>query len=152
MTSHQTFFGVNLAAWVRGTIKKVEKHRDGISWRRAWVDTYRKIGGEKTSGEKVCPMKAAEILYDLGRLKDGGLPFRDCEISDLWNRSRNGTYAILATRLLRERPDMSKASLWEEIQCAVRRETGDEPACKDPDAARLAYQLWHLGLIVEGPA
>ena len=97
-------------------------------------------------------MKAAEILYDLGRLKDGGLPFRDCEISDLWNRSKNGTYAILATRLLRESPHVSKKLLWEEIQRAVRRETGDEPACNDEGAARLAYQLWHLGLIVEGPA
>ena len=97
-------------------------------------------------------MAAAKILYDLGRLKNGGLPFRDCDISDLWNRSKNGTYAILATRLLRESPHVSKKLLWEEIRRAVRREIGDEPARDDQGAATLTYQLWYLGLIVEGPA
>ena len=144
---HRIFLGVDLAAWVYGTI---EKRRDGASWRPAWVDTYREIGGvAKTTGEKSCPMTAAEILYDLGRLKNGGLPFRDCEISDLWNRSRNGTYAILATRLLRETPHVSKNLLWKEIRRAVRREIGDEPARTNQGGPTLTYQLWHLGLIVE---
>ncbi len=147
---HRIFFGVDLAAWVYGTI---EKHRDGALWRPAWVDTYREIGGTaKTSGEKSCPMTAARILYCLGRLKNGGLPFRDCEISDLWKHSRNGTYAILAVRLLRESPHVSKSSLWAETQRAVRRETGDEPARTNQGGPTLAYQLWHLGLIVEEPA
>ena len=73
-------------------------------------------------------MMAARTLYELGRLKNGGLSFRDCEIPELWNHSRNGTYAILATRLLRANPHLSKTSLWREIQQAVRREVGDEPA------------------------
>ena len=78
-------------------------------------------------GKMPCPL-AAQTLYEFGRLKEGGLPFRDCEISELWTRSRNGTYAILATRLLRANPQLNKTSLWLEIQQAVRREVGDEPA------------------------
>ena len=105
---HRVFYNVDLAAWVYGT---VEKHRQGVSWQSAWVGTYREIGGvSKTSGEKVCPMMAARTLYELGRLENGGLPFRDCEISELWNHSRNGTYAILATRLLRAKPHLRKTS------------------------------------------
>ena len=74
------------------------------------------------------------------------LSFRDCEIPELWNHSRNGTYAILATRLLRANPHLSKTSLWREIQQAVRREVGDEPARTNQGGPTLAYQLWHLGL------
>ncbi len=144
---HRIFYNVDLAAWVFGT---VEKHRQGVSWQSAWVETYRETGGvSKTSGEKVCPMMAARTLYELGRLKNGGLPFRDCEISELWNHSRNGTYAILATRLLRANAHLSKTSLWREIQQAVRREVGDEPARTNQGGPTLAYQLWHHGLIVD---
>ena len=143
---HRVFYSVDLAAWVYRTI---EKHRQGTSWPRAWVETYREIGGATSSGEKVCPMMAARTLYELGRLKNGGLSFRDCEIPELWNHSRNGTYAILATRLLRANPHLSKTSLWREIQQAVRREVGDEPARTNQGGPMLAYQLWHLGLIVD---
>ena len=143
---HRVFYSVDLAAWVYGTI---EKHRQGASWPRAWVETYREIGGATSSGEKVCPMMAARTLYELDRLKNGGLPFRDCEIPELWNHSRNGTYAILATRLLRANPHLSKISLWREIQQAVRCEVGDEPARTNQGGSTLAYQLWHLGLVVD---
>ena len=147
---HRIFYNVDLAAWVYGT---VEKHRQGVSWQSGWVETYREIGGvSKTSSEKVCPMMAARTLCELGRLKNGGLPFRDCEISELWNHSRNGTYAILATRLLRASPHLSKTSLWPEIQQTVRREVGDEPARTNPGGPILAYQPWHLGLIVDESA
>ena len=144
---HRFFYKVDLAAWVYGT---VEKHRQGVSWKSAWVETYGEIGGvSKTSGEKVCPMMAAKMLFELGRLKNGGSPFRDCDIPQLWNYSRNGTYAIFATRLLRASPHLSKSSLWQEIQQAVRREVGDEPARTNQGGPTLAYQLWHLGLIVD---
>ena len=147
---HRIFYKVDLAAWVYGTVEKLGQ---GVSWQAAWVETYREIGGEsKTSGKKVCPMMAARTLYELGRLKNAGLPFRDCEIPELWNRSKNGTYAILATRLLRASPHMTKASLWSEIQQAVRREVGEEPACSNQGGPTLAYQLWRLGLIVDVPA
>ena len=146
---HRIFYNVDLVDWVYGTI---EKHERGVSWGAAWGETYREIGGSsKASGEKGCPRAAAKTLHEFGRLKDGGLPYKVCEISELWNHSRNGTYAILATRLLWANPHLSKASLWREIQEAVRREAGHEPACSNQGGPTLAYQLWHLGLIVELP-
>ena len=148
--AYRTFYRVELTDWVYGTI---EKHRLGVSWQSAWVGTYRELGGlSKTTGKKVCPMMGAKTLYEFGRLKIGGLPFRDCEIADLWNHSRNGSYAILATRLLRTSPQLNRISLWSEIQQSVRREVGDEPAQSNQGSATLAFQLWHLGLIEDGPA
>ena len=142
---HRVFYKVDLAAWVYGTI---EKCRQGESWRPAWIETYREIGGvSDTSGEKPCPMVAARTLYEYGRLKNGGLPFRECEIRELWNDSRNGTYAIVAMRLLRADSTLDKDSLWREIQRAVRREVGEEPAGSNQGGPTLTFQLWHLGLI-----
>lgn len=142
---HRVFYNVDLAAWVYGTI---EKHRQGVSWPAAWFGTYEDIGGVSRSiGTKGCPMTAARTLYEFGRIKNGGMPFRDCDILELWNLSKNGTYAILATRLLHANSDLSKASLWREIQQTVRRDVGEEPARTDQGATRLTYQLWHLGLV-----
>ena len=147
---HQIFYKIDLTAWLYGTI---QKRRQGDSWQSAWVETYREIGGvSKTSGEKHCPMIAARTLYEFGRIKNCGLPFRHCEILELWNHSRNGTYAILATRLLRANPHMSKTLLWSEIQQTVRREVGDQPARTNQGGPSLTYHLWHLGLIDYGPA
>ncbi len=60
----------------------------------------------------------------------------------LWEVSRNGTCAILATRLLRENPSLGKAELWREIQRTVRREVGEEPAGSDQGGPKLTFQLW----------
>ena len=46
-------------------------------------------------------------------------------------------------------PHLSKISVLPEIQQAVRREVGDEPARTNQGGPTLAYQLWHLGLIVD---
>ena len=147
---NRVFCRVDLVAWIYGTI---EKHRGGAPWRSAWVDTYWAIGGlSRTSGEKGCPMTAAKTLYEMGRIRNGSVPFTDCRLPELWNHSRNGTYAILATQLLRASPQLSKSCLWTEIQHAVRREIGDEPARTNQGGPTLAYQLWHLGLIVEDSA
>ena len=146
---NRIFYRVNLAEWVYGTIAK---QRQGASWQSAWVETYREIGGVAiTTGKKACPMLAAKTLYEYGRIKDGGLPFRSSDIPELWSQSRNGTYAILATGLLRTSPHLSKASLWREVQRAVRRKVGEEPARTNQGGVSLAYQLWRLGLIVDGP-
>ena len=147
---HRVFYNVDLAAWVHGTI---EKCRQGESWRPAWIKTYREIGGvSKNSGKKSCPMVAARTLYEYGRLKNGGLPFRECEIPELWNQSRNGTYAILATRLLRADSSLNKNSLCREIRRAVRSEVGEGLAGLDEDGPRLTFQLWQLGLIKDESA
>ena len=75
---HRVFYTVDLAAWVYGTI---EKCRQGESWRPAWIKTYREIEGvSENNGKKSCPMVAARTLYEYGRLKNGGLPFRESEI------------------------------------------------------------------------
>ena len=145
---HRILYNVDLVDWVYGTVEKCQR---GASWQSTWAETYREIGGSKSSGEKGCPRMAAKTLYKLGRLKDGGLPFRDCDVAKLWTFSKNGTYAILATRLLRANPQLSKTSLWLEIQQTVRREVGEEPARSNQGGPTLAYQLWHLGLIVDDP-
>ena len=147
---HRVFYKVDLAAWVYGT---VEKCRQGESWRPAWIETYREIGGvSDTSSQKLCPMIAARTLSECGRLKNGGLPFRECEIPELWNHSRNGTYAIVATRLQRADSSLDKNSLWREIQRAVRREVSEEPAGSNQGGPTLTFQLWHLGLIEDESA
>ena len=146
--SHRVFYNVDLAAWVYGTI---EKSLQGKAWRPAWIETYRAIGGvSESSGKKPCPMIAARTLYEYGRLKNSGLPFKEWEIPELWNHSRNGTYAILATRLLRVDSGLNKNTLWREIQRAVRREVGEEPAGSNQGGPTLTFQLWHLGLIEDG--
>ena len=148
--SYRNFLKVDLVKWVYRT---VDKYQHGKSWGDAWPETYREIGGLSESvGLKVCPREAAKTLYEHGRLKDSGIPFRDCVIRELWKASKNGTYAILATRLLRENPSLSKTELWREIQRAVRREVGEEPAGSDQGGPKLTFQLWQLGLIVDALA
>ena len=141
---------VDLGDWVYGTI---ERHRRGMSWRAAWIASYRNIGGvSEASGRKGCPMAAARTLYQFGRLREAGMPYRQCDISELWRSNRNGTYALIATRLLRTNPRLDKTSLWSAIQDAVRRETEDEPARTNQGGSTVAFQLWNLGLIVDrGP-
>jgi len=97
-------------------------------------------------------MEAAKTLYEYGRIKGCGMPFRDCVMPELWRVSRNGAYAILATKLLSENPNLSKVELWHEIQRTVRREISEEPDGSDQGGSKLTFQLWHLGLIVDMPA
>ena len=147
---HRIFLGVDLRKWVYGTIDKV---RQDDAWGKAWTETYEAIGGRSQScGRKSCPMVAARILHEYGRIHDGGRPFRKWKLRDLWACSRNGTYAMLAVELLRAEPRLSKTQLWGRIQKAVRDGTHEEPAVSNQGGATLAFQLWHQGLIVEsGP-
>ena len=98
---NRRFLKVDLVHWVYGAI---EKYQRGTSWSEAWIRTYHEVGGRTTSGLKGCPMAAAKTLYEHGRLKDGGKPFKECKIPELWQSSKNGTYALLATRLLCKPP------------------------------------------------
>lgn len=143
--SHRKFLNVDLEDWVYGTI---DKYQEGESWKSAWTETYRAIGGtSRSGGEKSCPMMAARTLYEYGRLENRNLSFKECKTSDLWHHSRNGTYAILATRLLRANSRVNKTTLWRGIQNAVWRDVAAEPARTDQGAAALTFQLWHLHLI-----
>ena len=144
---HGVFLGVDLRRWVYGTIEKAGR---GDSWGDAWTRTYREIGGcSKSTGKKGCPMVAARTLYEYGRICGGGKPFQDCDIEHLWRLSKNGTYAMLALRLLGTDPTLNKTRLWSRIQDTVRCEMGAEPAASNQGGPTLAFQLWHLGLIVE---
>ena len=146
---HRKFLGVDARGWVYGTIGK---YREGRPWGDAWLSTYFEIGGRsRSSGAKGCPMAAARTLYEHGRIRDAGRPYLDWDIDELWGRSRNGTYAMLAIRLLCEEPGLDKAGLWARIRDAVRRGTGDEAAVSNQGGPTLAFQLWHLGLIVDEP-
>ena len=112
-------------------------------------------GGEASVGEKVCPRSAARTLYEFGRIKNGGLPFvTGFSIPQLWKNKlggKNGTYAILTTRLLREKPHLSEDldSLWREIRQAVKREVDYDAPKRDEGAMEVAYQLWRCGHIVD---
>ena len=146
--NHRTYMKIDLKEWVYGTI---DGYRDGLSWRQAWIATYRSLGGRSdASGEKGCPMNAAETLYQYGRLRNAGMPCSDCDTSELWRQNRNGTYALLAVRLLRANPDLGNAALWREVQKVVRCEIGDKPAGSDQGSATVTLKLWRLGLIVDG--
>lgn len=144
---HRIFMRVDLPDWVFGTVDKV---RRGQVWGDAWPATYHEIGGRSChTGSKGCPMAAARTLYEYGRIRGCGVAYRDCDLRDLWVRQKNGTYAMLAIRLLREQPELGKPVLWERIRETVRREFGDEPAVSNQGGPTLAFQLFHLGLVVD---
>lgn len=143
------FLGVDVVNWV---YRAIDKNRDGLKWNKAWIQSYKEAGGNSSSGEKGCPMKAAETLYKMGRIRDGDIPFRDYSIPEIWKDSKNGTYALISLRLLNDHPDLNLTDLWDEIKTVVRNEAGEEPAQSNQGGPTLAYKLWHLGLIVEAPA
>ena len=143
--SHRDFYKVDLIAWVYGTI---DRHSQGAAWRPAWIETYRAIGGaSRSSGEKGCPMVAARTLYEYG----------DSRIADrrTGNASCPNCGTVHGTGRTRFSPPgccvrirgLSKSALWLEIQRAVKRELGEEPAVSNQGGPTLTFQLWHLGLI-----
>jgi len=145
----RNLYKINLKDWVLGTIKKVE---GGADWHSAWYETYRSLGGKsKDSGTKNSPMKGTEVLYRLGRIKGSGLPFRNPGLRDIWDYSKNGTYAILALEYLKKKPDILRSELWSKIQERIRCELCEEPAKKDQGALKVAFMLWHLDLIIHNP-
>lgn len=139
-------YKINLKDWVLNTIEKVER---GSDWNSAWKKTYFELGGtSKESGRKFSPMKGAETLYRLGRIKESKKPFRKPELEEIWNCSANGAYAILALEYISEKPNISRSELWARIQDRIRSELSEEPAKFNQGAPTVAYKLWHLGLIV----
>ena len=143
------FYNINLKDWVLGTIKKKER---GIEWNCAWLKTYFELGGKsRESGSKPCPMKGAETLYLLGRIKGFGR-FQNPGLRDIWDYSRNGAYAILALEYIQRKCNISQSELWSKIQERIRRELNEEPARTNQGGPTVAYKLWYLGLIVRNPS
>jgi len=142
----RNLYNIDLKDWVLNTIEKVEK---GADWNHAWKKTYFDLGGKRReSGSKFSPMNSAEVLYQLGRIKGNGQPFRNPELKEIWNCSTNGAYAILALKFISKKPDISRSELWPMIQDRIRSELSEEPAKFNQGALSVAYKLWHLGLIV----
>ena len=148
MQEHTQYLKVDLRPWVLGTIKKVEK---GAHWSSAWQNRYREIGGKKPEcGKKGCPMKAAETLYELGRIRGGNKSFKSLPLREVVdNYSKNGAYAVLAIECLSQQPGISTTNLWSQIQHNFMSELGVEPARSNQGGPTVAYKLWHLGLIIE---
>ncbi len=147
MQDSQTFMKIDIAKWVFGTIKKVQQ---GTTWNCAWQETYRELGGNSPdSGKKVCPMKAAETLYLLGRIKDGGKERKNLPLHEALNAySKNGAYAIIALEELESNPGILKKDLWEKIKERVRNDLGEKAATFDQGGCTVAFKLWHIRLIV----
>ena len=147
MQDLQTFLKIDIKHWVFGTITKVQQ---GAKWNDAWQKTYKELGGNSIeTGKKGCPMKGAETLYRLGRIKGGGMERTDPLLREILDEhSKNGVYAVLALDELEQAPDISLTELWKKIQIRVQNELGEEPAASNQGGPTVAFKLWHLGLIV----
>lgn len=141
------FMKIDIAKWVSGTIAKVQQ---GENWNGAWHKTYCELGGKRIeSGKKICPIKAVEALYHLGRIEGTDIDRNDMPIRHVYSKhSKNGAYAILALDILQSNSDITLTQLWEKIQGRVEKELPEPPAQSNQGAATVAYRLWHLGLIV----
>ena len=147
MANHEVMFKVNLKDWVMGTIRGVDAGED---WKTSWQKTYRAIGGESNSVcKKGCPCNGTKTLYDLGRIKNAGIPYKEPSLQDIWdNHSKNGAYSILALELLDEYPDIALADLWGLIQSRIRKDLGEEAAKSNQGGPTIAYKLWHMDMTV----
>ena len=84
----------------------------------------------------------------------GGFATAACRLwsatsGDLWTRSRNGAYAILAISLLRKQPMLNKDRCGLESRKLCGRKSASRPAVSNQGGPTLAFQLWHQRLIVE---
>ena len=147
MKDHQIFCKLDIERWVFGAIEKVQ---NGAEWNGAWQETYGELGGQSEEVmKKGCPMKGAQTLYELGRIKDGGKQRKNPPLQDiLSNHSKNGVYAVLALEELQQNSDISVSDLWEKIQARMRSDLCEEPAASNQGGPTIAFKLWHLGLTV----
>jgi len=146
MKNFEIFFKVNLKDWIDGAI---DKTRQGKPWESAWIETGDSLKVTSSSAEKGCPMAAARTLYELGRIKSSGVPFKELPLRQICDAySKNGAYAVLALRIVAECPDISQSDLWRRVKVLFENELGDTPAKTDQGAATIAFKLWKCGLII----
>jgi hypothetical protein len=149
-TRHRLFMGVDLWAWVNGTIKKVEsqKYYGPDAWEKAWQETYFELGGRSEySGSKGCPQKGAYTLYLLGRIKGTKRKYLQWDYRQILDVSKNGVYAVMAIDILKETPNIPLSKLIDKIKEKYDEEFGEIPS-PDPGAPTIAYKLFKLNKLI----
>lgn len=154
----EKLFHIPLVRWVRGTIERVnESGKDQFpEWSKCWVETYNDLGGQRTSGSKNCPQRAAHCLWYLGRVVDGGRGLLKRPLEFVNNElGPNAAYAFLAMAILDEEHhdggstrDWSTDELWSKVRARYRQELRKEPSRSEQGAIRVALGLFTAGQIV----
>lgn len=145
------FYQVPAKDWVLKTTEKMKKDskQDVNFWNIYWEETYYELDGKKASiACKGCPRKAAYTLWYLGRIKKSGRERINLSIDEVLAKfSKNGAYAILGQELLEKNPNLSKASLFEEMQREFKKQTNEKPAESDQGGPTLTWILFKEGLL-----
>ena len=149
----EKLFHIPLTDWVRGTIDKMNEYekKDSHSWSQFWYSTYQELGGKSgSSGTKSCPQHAAFGLWQLGRIKDTNIPFKQIPIK-LINQEygKNAAYAEIALDLLKRGQSVpDEKILWPQVQEIFRIKTHEIPAESQQGAIKVARVLFDEGQIV----
>ena len=141
---NSNFLKVDLLDWIYGTIQKVQ---DGEQWNDAWLSTYYEIGGvSHSSGSKACPKNASRTLYQTGRLQNSGIEYKNYDLQEIWQDSKNGVYALIALDILFENESIEYERLKERVYAETMSRFNSAPR-SDQGAIILALKLWRLGKV-----
>ncbi len=138
--------------WVQGTIAKM--NRDGVkdsgSWTARWIQTYHELGGQSDeSAKKVCPQVAAYGLWQLGRIRDGGMPLKNYSLAQIRQvLGKNATYAAITLQLLEQGATERGSALWSRVQASYKQQLGEAVAVREQGEVRLATMLFDEGQIL----
>ena len=140
-------FGISLNDWLEGTIAKVKNNEP---WNKAWINTYKDLGGQSLeSGKKSCPKNAARVLYQNGRIAGYDENYKTVSFQEvIENDSVNGVYALMAIDELKQNNSIELSSLVKAVHCKFDKQFGSAPD-SDQGAIKLAFKLWHLNKIVQ---
>lgn len=106
------------------------------------------LGAKLSNAKKGCPLTAARTLYELGRIKNSGMPFKELSLRQVCDDySKNGAYAILAIRIIAEETEISQSGLWNRVKILFEDELDDKPAKTNQGGATIALKLWKNNLI-----
>ena len=150
-TESLTYLRLNLWDWIRGTIEKIQHEPYAKEeWNKAWVKTYKELGGKsQESGKKGCPKKAAYCLFMMGKIKGSNKPFERLTYQDIQNKyGKNGVYAIMAINILKDDQSLNLNSLWKKVQDKYIEEIGEKPAKSDQGAVTVAFKLFNNRKII----
>ena len=143
---------VPVAQWVQGTIAKMKRDgvKDSRSWTARWIETYHEIGGQSAeSAKKGCPLAAAYGLWQIGRIRNGGVSWRDASLSQIrLQQGKNTTYAVIALQLLEQGATIRGSALWSRVRSIYEQQLGETPAIGEQGEVRLVCILFDEGHIV----